>query len=107
MAEPEGRADPEGNAPPASSEGLVSIRFATSKKTVEVPADRTVLEAAEEAGVDIPFDCRSGICGQCKTRLLVGRVAMETQDALTKADRSNGLILACQARAAAGVTVDA
>ena len=34
-----------------------------------LPWTQTVLEAAEEAGVDIPFECRSGICGQCKTQL--------------------------------------
>jgi ferredoxin-NADP reductase/DMSO/TMAO reductase YedYZ heme-binding membrane subunit len=62
--------------------------------------DMTILEVAEECGVDIPFECRSGVCGQCKTRLVAGKVTMESQDALTAADRSKGLILACQARAA-------
>jgi ferredoxin len=66
-----------------------------------------VLEAAENCGVEIPFECRSGICGQCKTPLLVGRVTMEVQDALTAADRLKGLILACQARAVRDVEVDA
>ena len=64
-------------------------------------------EAAEDAGVSIPFECRSGICGQCKTKLLAGRVTMEVQDALSDADRSKGLILACQARPVGDVSVDA
>ena len=51
----------------------------------------------DHGGIDIPNECRSGICGQCKTRLVTGKVVMETQDALTKADRAKGLILACQA----------
>ncbi len=67
----------------------------------------TVLEAAEDAGVAIPSECRSGICGQCKTHLVSGRVAMEVQDALTAADRAKGLILACQARPIRDVVVDA
>ncbi|HSK05509.1 MAG TPA: 2Fe-2S iron-sulfur cluster binding domain-containing protein [Kofleriaceae bacterium] len=83
------------------------MRFLRAGKTADLPAGLTVLRAAEEAGVDIPFECRSGICGQCKTRLVSGRVAMENQDALTPADRSRGLILACQARAAGGLVVDA
>ena len=50
----------------------------------------------------------TGLCGQCKTALVSGRVAMEVQDALTAADRGRGLILACQARAVtADVVVDA
>ncbi len=66
-----------------------------------------MLEAAEDAGVDIPFECRSGICGQCKTPLIAGRVTMEVQDALTAADRARGLILACQAHALRDIEVDA
>ena len=84
-----------------------SVRFERSGKSTEVPAELTVLEAAEECGVSIPFECRSGICGQCKTRLISGRVVMEVQDALTGADRARGLVLACQARAAQDLVVDA
>jgi ferredoxin-NADP reductase/DMSO/TMAO reductase YedYZ heme-binding membrane subunit len=84
-----------------------SVRFLRAGKTAELPAGLTVLEAAEEAGVEIPFECRSGICGQCKTKLVSGRVSMEVQDALTPSDKSKGLILACQARAAGGLVVDA
>jgi ferredoxin-NADP reductase/DMSO/TMAO reductase YedYZ heme-binding membrane subunit len=84
-----------------------SIVFKRAGKTAELPREQTVLEAAEEAGVEIPFECRSGICGQCKTRLLAGRVTMAVQDALTAVDRAKGLILACQAHALRDVEVDA
>ena len=83
------------------------MRFLRAGKTAELPPGLTVLEAAEEAGVEIAFECRSGICGQCKTKLVSGRVSMEVQDALTPADKAKGLILACQARAAGVVVVDA
>jgi ferredoxin len=96
----------------ASSDSAVdgspgTIVFAKSGRTAEPPPEQSVLEAAEEAGVEIPFECRSGICGQCKTRLTSGRVAMEVQDALTAADRTRGLILACQAHAIGQIEVDA
>lgn len=84
-----------------------SVRFERSGKSTEVPGELTVLEAAEECGVAIPFECRSGICGQCKTRLISGKVVMEVQDALTGADRAKGIMLACQARAAQDLVVDA
>jgi ferredoxin-NADP reductase/DMSO/TMAO reductase YedYZ heme-binding membrane subunit len=84
-----------------------SVRFQRAGKTADLPADLTVLEAAEDAGVAIPFECRSGICGQCKTRLISGKVTMDVQDALTPDDRSRRLILACQARAVGDVVVDA
>ncbi len=76
-------------------------------KLAELPPDRTILEVAEDAGLEIPFECRSGICGQCKTRLLEGRVTMDVEDALSPADKAKGIILACQARSAGDVAIDA
>ncbi|HEV7553804.1 MAG TPA: ferric reductase-like transmembrane domain-containing protein, partial [Kofleriaceae bacterium] len=84
-----------------------NVRFQKSDRTCELTPELTVLEAAEECGVTIPFECRSGICGQCKTKLVSGRVVMEVQDALTSGDRAKGLILACQAKAVKDVVVDA
>ena len=55
----------------------------------------------------IPYDCRSGICGQCKIKLLSGSVVMDSEDALDDADRAEGLILGCQARCVDNVQVDA
>jgi ferredoxin-NADP reductase/DMSO/TMAO reductase YedYZ heme-binding membrane subunit len=88
-------------------EGVRNLEFVKSGKSLKLTNGLTVLEAAEECGIDIPFECRSGICGQCKTKLVSGRVAMEVQDALTQADRSKGLILACQAVCTNDAVVDA
>lgn len=88
------------------ADGPRTLELRKSGVTTELTNGLTVLEAAEEAGVALPFECRSGICGQCKCRLVRGRVAMEVQDALTASDRAKGLILACQARAASDIVVD-
>jgi len=98
MAEPEPAA--------GDLEGEYLAHFKKSDKKVEL-AGLTVLEAAEENDIKIPYECRSGICGQCKTKLLSGRVVMEAQDALTASDKQKGLILACQARAVQNCEVDA
>jgi len=98
------------DAPPAETglpDGETAIVFRRAGRTVDAAAGRTVLEAAEDAGVAIPFECRAGICGQCKTPLVSGRVAMDVQDALSRADRARGLILACQARALQPIEIDA
>ncbi len=92
---------------PTLAEGAVATIEFQKSGTVTETAELTVLEAAEEAGVAIPFECRSGICGQCKTRLVSGKVSMENQDALTVADRGKGLILACQARPTRDCVIDA
>ena len=87
--------------------GAVTVQFAVSGLSTSVEEGATLLDAAEEMGVDIPFDCRAGICGQCKTKLVSGRVVMDVQDALTADDRSRRLVLACQARPVRDVVVDA
>lgn len=40
--------------------------------TVKVPRGTPMIDALEEAGVDIPFSCREGVCGACETRVLSG-----------------------------------
>lgn len=84
-----------------------TVQFQRTGTSVDAPRSLTILECAEEASVQIPFECRSGVCGQCKTKLVSGRVTMDAQDALTASDRAKGLVLACQARAVRDVVVDA
>ncbi len=90
-----------------TSDRVASVTFATSDKTLEVAAGQTVLEAAEQVGVPIEFDCRSGICGTCRCKLLDGSVTMTVRDALSDADEADGYILACQAHALTDLVVDA
>jgi ferredoxin-NADP reductase len=87
--------------------GKPTLAFSRSAKSVVLAPDKSLLEIAEDAGVNIDFECRSGICGRCKTRLLGGCVMMETQDALDDRDKSGDIILMCQAKATEPVTVDA
>ena len=88
-------------------EVAASITFARSGKSKRILGNETVLEAAEGLGVEIAYDCRAGICGQCKTRLLSGRVMMEAEDALDAVDRMNNVILSCQAHCVGDVVVEA
>jgi ferredoxin-NADP reductase/DMSO/TMAO reductase YedYZ heme-binding membrane subunit len=90
-----------------ASGAMPTVYFQRSMKVAALPPDKTILEVAEDAGLDIPFECRSGICGQCKTRLLAGRVTMEVDDALSAGDKAKGIVLACQARSSRDVAVDA
>jgi glycine betaine catabolism B len=105
-----GRESPAGaGETPAEAAGAeaASVTFARSELTAPIPSGRTVLEAAELLGVAINYDCRAGICGQCKTKLLAGRVVMEAEDALDANDRANDVILCCQARCLDQVVVEA
>jgi dimethylamine monooxygenase subunit B len=47
------------------------VRLARSGRTVRVGFDQSMLEAIEADGVDAPYLCRGGACGQCETGVLV------------------------------------
>lgn len=90
-----------------SASAAAIATFARSNKTAMLTPDKTILEASEEAGVNIDYSCRTGTCGICKTKLLSGKVMMEVEDALTDEDKAQNIILACQAKATEDVAVDA
>lgn len=47
-----------------------SVELAASGKTITVGTAQSLLEAMEAAGVDAPYLCRGGACGQCETRVI-------------------------------------
>lgn len=96
-----------GDSPAGDASTAVSVTFAQSQKTAPLPADQTVLDVADAAGVDIDNSCRSGTCGSCKVKLLEGQVEMEVEDGLEPEEKAEGWILACQATSKNNVAVDA
>lgn len=49
-----------------------AVRLARSGMTLQVPADRSVSEVLEDAGVCVPLACEQGICGTCFTGVTDG-----------------------------------
>jgi ferredoxin-NADP reductase/Fe-S-cluster-containing hydrogenase component 2 len=90
----------------ASTELAGKVFFQASDTTVPVPVGATILDAADEAGVFIDNACRSGTCGSCRIKLVSGSVSMAVEDALTKEDKAESYILACQAKIRGDVKVD-
>jgi ring-1,2-phenylacetyl-CoA epoxidase subunit PaaE len=62
------------------------------------PGDASVLDAAERAGLELPFSCRSGICATCRTRITGGAAVMSHNIALESWEIDSGFVLCCQAR---------
>ncbi len=83
------------------------VQFSKSGKTGLLAPDKCVLEAAEAIGVAIDFSCRVGTCGICVVPLLDGSVTMEVEEGLPPEDKARGIILACQAKSAGNLVVDA
>ncbi len=100
-------ARPATHVTPVKVNATASIRFVRSQIQTAIPSDTTILEAAEAASIDLPFECRSGICGQCKLSLTEGQVQMDCQDALSASEKAAGFVLACQAKPLSNLVVDA
>ena len=66
-------------------------------RIVPVREGESLLEAALRAEIRIPFDCRNGGCGVCKSTLLYGNVDYGDyqETALSAAERATGKLLPC------------
>lgn len=73
-----------------------TVRLARSGRTVEVPAEQTMLHALNARDVAVPGSCLRGICGSCVVRVVDG--AIEHRDSLTSGDET-GIIYPCVSRA--------
>ncbi len=71
------------------------------------PGTKTILEAVDHAGIDVPFSCKGGVCCTCLARVKEGEVTMEKNYSLSDKEVAEGLILTCQAHPKSGkVKVD-
>ncbi|KXX55884.1 PDR/VanB family oxidoreductase [Rhodococcus sp. LB1] len=66
-----------------------AVELAQTGLTLTVPADRSILEVVEAAGVDVLHSCRDGVCGTCETPVLNG-VPDHRDSILTDAEREEG-----------------
>ena len=76
------------------------IELAQSGKTVSVGPQQSMLEAIEAAGVDAPYLCRGGVCGECETRVIVcnGKL-LHADHYLTEAEKTSGkTVMPCVSR---------
>jgi ferredoxin-NADP reductase len=91
----------------AVSETDATVEFTRSGKAFTVRGGQTLLEAAEEHGVSIPFSCRQGNCGTCRTKVLAGNVRMDAEAGLDPVSKAQGFALMCVGHADGDVKLDA
>jgi CDP-4-dehydro-6-deoxyglucose reductase len=74
-----------------------TVTLQPSGRQFSVDPDEAMLAAAIRQGIGLPYGCRDGACGSCKSRLLEGRVIHGTHQlkALSLAEEAAGFVLTC------------
>jgi len=62
---------------------------------IQVPAYKSILQAALDEGISLPYSCRGGRCSTCIARCQSGSVHMTINDVLTERDLREGWVLTC------------
>lgn len=62
-----------------------------------VPKGKTILDAARDRGMTLPYSCTEGQCGTCRAMLVSGEVKLRRNHILTQDELNFGQILLCQA----------
>ncbi len=85
----------------ASASGApYEITLALSRKTIRVTEHQSMLDAIEAAGVDAPYMCRGGACGECETPVVAceGKI-LHNDEFLSAEDKASGCkIMPCVSR---------
>lgn len=95
--------------PAVADDGCCEVRVQSTGQTLRVPRDSFLLASALAQGVAYPHNCRVGSCGECKTRLVSGKIKPMIDFALsplTADDLRNGCVLACQSKVRSDIVID-
>ena len=87
----------EKNSTGQKGKSLVSVKL--DGRTIDFSVDyngKSLLDAALEAGADLPYACKGGVCASCRAKLTTGQVEMVVNYALEEEEVKQGFILTCQ-----------
>jgi ferredoxin len=73
----------------------VEINHQGNKQTIQVSEDQTILQAAQDAGIDLPFSCSAGVCTTCAAHLSEGQVEQSDGMGLSPNLQAEGYALLC------------
>ena len=83
------------------------VTFQKSGITIDVAEDEYILEEAEDAGLRLPYDCRSGTCTTCIQKCLEGEIDQDMAFAIGDEELEQGLRLICIGSPLSDVVLDA
>lgn len=86
---------------------IVKVKYDGEVHEFEVKPHQTILEAALDLDIDLPYSCQAGMCTACMGKCKEGKVAMDEEDGLTEKEVAQGFVLTCVAHPmSAGVVIE-
>lgn len=73
----------------------IIIHYNKKTFTIEAAYPSTILEAALNKNIQLPYSCRSGRCSSCVAKCIKGKIKMSNNEVLTEKDLHSGLVLTC------------
>lgn len=74
----------------------VIIQLTHEERLIEVPTDKSIMQAALDAGVKLIHSCLKGQCGSCRAYVVNGEVEMRNNFSLFEEEVKAGQVLLCQ-----------
>ncbi|MBO3270537.1 ferredoxin--NADP reductase [Hymenobacter defluvii] len=81
----------------ASATRKVTVQYEGSEYQFDVAPDQTILEAALDLDIDLPYSCQAGLCTACRGKCLSGKVHLDEREGLSDSEMEKGYVLVCVA----------
>jgi ring-1,2-phenylacetyl-CoA epoxidase subunit PaaE len=81
----------------SSINSKATIIYDDETLSLEVPENMTILDAALQKNIDVPYSCQGGVCSSCIAKISSGSASMLQNNILTDSEIKEGLVLTCQA----------